>query len=64
MSSRSVMLIGASNTPGFFTWPLTQYNFGPPFFSGPSDAYHSAPLDTIDGTLHNVSTLLTAVGFP
>ena len=26
------------------TWPLTQYSFGPPFFSGPSDAYHSAPL--------------------
>src|SRR6185503_11558847 len=45
-------------------WPLTQYSFGPPFFSGPTDAYHSAPLRTISGTLQSVSTLLTAVGLP
>src|SRR6185436_21148329 len=64
INSRSVMLIDASYTPGRLTWPLTQYSFGPPFFSGPSDAYHSGPLVTINGTLHNVSTLLTAVGFP
>ncbi len=54
----------ASNTPGFLTWPLTQYSFGPPFFSGPTDVYHSAPRETITGTLHNVSTLFTALGLP
>src|SRR5580765_6777130 len=61
MSSRSVTFIDASNTPGFFTWPLTQYSFGPPFFSGPTEAYHSAPFATMMGTLQSVSTLLTAV---
>src|SRR5919204_4115258 len=63
ISSRSVMFIDASYTPGRLTWPLTQYSFGPPFFSGPRPAYHSGPLDTISGTLHSVSTLFTAVGF-
>src|SRR5580765_4497814 len=58
------MCIDASKTPGRLTWPLTQYSLGPPFFSGPRAAYHSAPLDTMSGTLHSVSTLLTAVGFP
>ena len=61
-SSRSVMFIGASYTPGRFTWPLTQYSFGPPFFSGPSPANHSAPFFRISGTFDSVSTLLTAVG--
>src|SRR5262249_39646730 len=60
----SVTFIEASYTPGRFTWPLTQYSFGPPFFSGPSAAYHSAPLATMIGTLQSVSTLLTAVGLP
>src|SRR5438552_12696041 len=64
ISSRSVMLIDASKTPGRRTWPLTQYSFGPPFFSGPSAAYHSAPFATMRGALYNVSTLLTAVGLP
>ena len=64
MSSRSVIFIDASYTPGFCTCPLTQYSFGPPFFSGPSAAYHSAPWRMIDGTLQSVSTLLTAVGDP
>src|SRR5919205_4409768 len=58
------MFIDASYTPGFLTWPLTQYSFGPPFFSGPSAAYHSGPFWTISGTLQSVSTLLTAVGLP
>ena len=62
INSRSVMLIDASNTPGFFTCPLTQYSFGPPFFSGPSFANQSAPFETMSGTLQSVSTLLTAVG--
>ena len=35
---------------------------GPPFFSGPRLANHSGPFSTIGGTLHSVSTLLTAVG--
>ena len=43
-------------------WPLTQKSFGPPFFSGPSEANHSAPLRMIGGRLQSVSTLLTAVG--
>src|SRR6478672_1251239 len=64
MSSRSVTFIDASKTPGFFTWPLTQYSFGPPFFSGPTEANHSAPRETMIGTLHSVSTLLTALGLP
>src|SRR5438874_10303851 len=64
INSRSVIFIDASYTPGRFTWPLTQYSFGPPFFSGPRLAYHSAPRRRISGTLHNVSTLLTAVGLP
>src|SRR5262249_47682727 len=51
-------------TPGRFTCPLTQYSFGPPFFSGPSPAYHSTPRSTMSGTLQRVSTLLTAVGLP
>ena len=58
------MFIDASNTPGRLTWPLTQYSFGPPFFSGPRPTYHSGPLETISGTLHSVSTLFTAVGLP
>jgi hypothetical protein len=62
MISFSVVFIDASYTPGRFTCPLTQYNFGPPFFSGPSEANHSAPLVMIDGRLQSVSTLLTAVG--
>ena len=33
MSSRIVTCIGASKVPGFLTWPLRQYSFGPPFFS-------------------------------
>jgi hypothetical protein len=56
------VFIDASKTPGFRTWPLTQYSFGPPFFSGPSLANHSAPLTMIEGRLQSVSTLLTAVG--
>src|SRR5204863_8344954 len=64
MSSRSVMFMAASYTPGRFTWPLTQYSFGPPFFSGPSPEYHSGPFFTMSGTLHSVSTLFTAVGLP
>ena len=58
----SVVFIDASKTPGFLTWPLTQNSFGPPFFSGPSAANHSAPFSRIDGRLQSVSTLLTAVG--
>ncbi len=54
--------MSASNTPGVFTWPLTQNSFGPPFFSGPSDVYHSTPRVMIGGTLQSVSTLFTAVG--
>ena len=54
--------IDASYTPGRFTCPLTQYSFGPPFFSGPSAANHSAPFRTMSGTLQSVSTLFTAVG--
>src|SRR5215813_1297720 len=61
ISSRSVTFIGASNTPGLRTWPLTQYSFGPPFFSGPSDVYHSTPFEMITGTLQSVSTLFTAL---
>src|SRR5512138_232356 len=64
MISFSVVLIDASYTPGRLTCPLTQYSFGPPFFSGPSEAYHSGPLVMIAGTLQSVSTLLTAVGAP
>src|SRR4051794_8515914 len=64
ISSRSVDFIEASYTPGFATWPLTQYNFGPPFFSGPSAAYHSAPRSSTSGTFDSVSTLFTAVGAP
>ena len=64
ISSLSVTFIGASNTPGRFTWPLTQNSFGPPFFSGPSAAYHSAPRVITSGTLQSVSTLFTAVGQP
>ena len=56
------MCIDVSNTPGFFTCPLTQNSFGPPFFSGPRPANHSAPFIRIDGRLQSVSTLLTAVG--
>jgi hypothetical protein len=41
-----------------------QYSFGPPFFSGPSDANHSGPLVRMSGTLQRVSTLLMAVGQP
>src|SRR4029077_18637859 len=44
------------------TWPLTQYSFGPPFFSGPTPENHSAPCNRISGTFESVSTLLTAVG--
>src|SRR5436190_16339701 len=64
INSRSVIVIGASYTPGRLTCPLTQYSFGPPFFSGPIPAYHSGPLETMSGTLQRVSTLLTAVGLP
>src|ERR1700726_3087796 len=62
ISSRSVTFIDASKTPGRLTWPLTQYSFGPPFFSGPSAAYQLAPFLRIRGTLASVSTLFTAVG--
>ena len=41
-----------------------QYSFGPPFFSGPSDANHSGPFVMISGTLQSVSTLLMTVGHP
>src|SRR3954471_21525388 len=64
ISSRSVIFIEASKTPGFLTWPLTQYSLGPPFFSGPTEVYHSAPRVRITGTLHSVSTLFTALGLP
>jgi hypothetical protein len=64
MSSLSDTFIGASNTPGRLTWPLTQNSFGPPFFSGPIAANHSAPRVITSGTLQSVSTLLTAVGHP
>jgi hypothetical protein len=50
--------------PGFLTWPLTQNNFGPVFFSGPIAANHSCPFSMISGTLQIVSTLLTTVGQP
>ena len=41
-----------------------QKSFGPPFFSGPIFANHSAPCSMMSGTLQSVSTLLTAVGQP
>src|ERR671912_205057 len=59
-----VVVIVPSYTPGFTTWPLTQNSLGPPFFSGPSPAYHSGPFTMMLGTLQSVSTLFTAVGQP
>src|SRR3972149_8849350 len=62
INSRSVMFIDASYTPGLRTCPLTQYNLGPPFLSGPRPANHSAPFLRVNGTLLSVSTLFTPVG--
>src|SRR5688572_4217170 len=63
-SSRKVAVKGSSYTPGFLTWPLTQYNFVPALCSVPTALYAAAPLAMIQGTLAIVSTLFTTVGSP
>ena len=60
--TRKVVPIGASCTPGRFTWPLTAYRRVPPFLGTPTLANHSPPFSTMTGRLASVSTLLTAVG--
>ena len=47
--------IDASKTPGLLTCPLTQYSFGPVFFSGPIDANHSGPFVKISGHVADAS---------
>src|SRR5512140_1442153 len=62
-SALKVMPMGASNTPVFFTWPLTANRRVPPFFgTSPMRLYSSPPRLMIGGRLASVSTLLTAVG--
>src|SRR5437868_3051678 len=60
--TRKVVPIGASCTPGPFTWPLTANRRVPPFLGTPTLVNQSPPFSTITGRLASVSTLLTAVG--
>ena len=62
ISSRSVMPSGASNWPGFTTWPESEKIPKPLDFSVPIEANHSAPCSTIEGTEAIDSTLLMTVG--
>src|SRR5215813_7146388 len=64
ISCRSVIDTGASYTPGVFTRPETEYIRVPPCVLVPSPANQAAPRSMIGGTQHNVSTLLTMVGWP
>src|SRR3954469_917455 len=61
-SSRSVVPMGASYCPGFFTRPDSEKIDVPGEPSGPSALYQSAPPNTMYGTLASVPTLLTTVG--
>src|SRR3990172_4611802 len=62
--SRAVVPIGSSHRPGRFTLPLTPYSLVPPSAVRLSLRNHSAPLFTMCGTQHIVSTLFTFVGLP
>ena len=54
-----------STTAGLFTWPLTQYSFGPVFFSlEPMLLNQSTPRLKMCGRFASVSTLFTTVGHP
>src|SRR5437879_1707293 len=61
-STRKVVPIGASCTPGSVTCPLTAYRRVPPFLGTPTFANQSPPFSTMTGRFASVSTLLTAVG--
>ena len=64
MSSRIVMPIGRSYTPGLLMAPLSENIIVPGHFSVPTCVNQAAPFWMIRGMLHKVSTLLTNVGFP
>src|ERR1700737_2619600 len=57
-TSRIVVPIGTSKTPGRATCPLTPTNFNPRDPFTPAVLYHSTPRARICGTFTNVSTLL------
>src|SRR5665213_1196854 len=64
ISSRYVIPIGTSNTPGRRTFPVIPTNFTPGDPCRPKLRYHSPPLPRIVIAWVNVSTLFSAVGFP
>ena len=62
ISSRRVMPSGASNWPGFVTWPDSEKMPKPLDFSVPIEANHSRPCSMMLGTEAIDSTLLMTVG--
>src|SRR5512143_2948569 len=62
MIFRSVIPIGTSTRPVFFTLPTSENIFVPLLLSVPIDVRNSAPLLMIKGMLAQVSTLLMLVG--
>ena len=62
ISSRSVIPLGTSKTPGRFTSPLREKNRAPLAPLTPRSRYQAPPWSRIDGTQAKVSTLLTSVG--
>src|SRR5512145_2356594 len=64
ITSRRVIPIGTSITPGWLTFPSMVYTFVPGLEGVPKLRYQAAPLRKIGGTLARVSTLLTRVGLP
>ena len=65
-----VVVVGLLTLFAVMTWVerrtlgFMQYRLGPPFFSVPKLANHSAPRVRMRGTFTSVSTLLTMVGQP
>src|SRR2546430_10578109 len=60
--TRKVVPIGASCTPGRFTWPLTAYRRVPPFFGAPPPPHHPPPLPPREGECGHRPSLLTPGG--
>src|ERR1700730_1411824 len=64
ITSRKLVPISTSKTPGFWTFPLTESRRVPFELPRPNLAYSAPPWFTIQGTVERVSTLLISVGLP
>src|SRR5690606_41853243 len=63
-TSLRVIPIGTSTNPVLFILPLNANTFVPLLFWVPIEENHSAPLEIIEATFENVSTLFITVGLP